>query len=217
MYSRFLSKFRPIDFLIIVTKINLISLQIKDVKMKKGTVLLVVFAFVAGILVTVILSNLNKISPNNQQPVSQQATQSIDHQQRIKALEEIVAREPNNRRAWVELGHSYFDSKDPMKAIEAYDKALALDSNDADVLTDQAIMYRQLGWYEKAIEGFKKANNLNPQHTNSLFNMGIVYMQDLGENEKAKEAFQKFLELVPSGPPAESARRMIEHMEGGHN
>ena len=104
-----------------------------------------------------------------------------------------------------------------MKAIEAYDKALAIDANDPDVLTDQAIMFRQLGWYEKAIETFQQANKLNPNHSNSLFNMGIVYMQDLRDNEKAKEVFRRFLDLVPSGPSADRARKMIEHMEGGHN
>ncbi len=41
-------------------------------------------------------------------------------------------------------------------------------------------------------------------------------MQDLGDNEKAKEAFNRFLELVPTGPSADSARKMIEHMDGGH-
>ena len=77
-------------------------------------------------------------------------------------------------------------------------------------------MFRQLGWYEKAIETFQKANKLNPKHANSLFNMGIVYMQDLRENEKAKEVLRRFLDLAPSGPSADRARNMIEHMEGGH-
>jgi tetratricopeptide (TPR) repeat protein len=185
--------------------------------MKKGTILLIVIAFVAGLLVSIIFSNANKSQPEGQQAINQQAAPSVDFQQQIKTLEEILARDPNNRQAWVQLGHSYFDSKNPMKAIEAYEKALAIDGNDPDVLTDQAIMYRQLGWYEKAIKTFQQANKLNPKHANSIFNMGIVYMQDLGENEKAKEVFHRFLELVPSGPSSDRARKMIEHMEGGHN
>jgi cytochrome c-type biogenesis protein CcmH/NrfG len=185
--------------------------------MKKGTILLIVIAFVAGLLVAIIFSNANKSQPESQQAINQQPAPSVNLQQQIKTLEEILVKDPNNRKAWVQLGHSYFDTKNPMKAIEAYDKALAIDGNDPDVLTDQAIMYRQLGWFEKAIETFQQANKLNPKHANSIFNMGIVYMQDLGENEKAKEAFRRFLELVPSGPSAESARKMIEHMEGGHN
>ena len=37
-------------------------------------------------------------------------------------LEEIVAREPGNRNAWVRLGHNFFDSNQPMRAINAYAK-----------------------------------------------------------------------------------------------
>ena len=188
----------------------------KDVMMKKGTILLIVIAFVAGLLVAVIFSNVKKGQPEQQQVTRQQPAPAVDYLQQIKTLEEIVAKEPNNRQAWVQLGHSYFDTQNPMKAIEAYDKALAIDGNDPDVLTDQAIMFRQVGWYEKAIEAFQQANKLNPKHVNSLYNMGIVYMQDLGDNDKAKEAFRRFLELVPSGPAADRARSMIEHMEGGH-
>lgn len=187
--------------------------------MKKGTILLVVVAFAAGLLVSVIFSNMNKSRPESRQAASQQpapAPAAVDIEQHIKVLEEIVAKEPANRQAWVELGHRYFDSQNAIKAIEAYDQALALDGNDPDVLTDQAIMFRQVGWYEKAIENFKHANELNPKHVNSLFNMGIVYMQDLGDKEKAKEAFNRFLELVPTGPSADRAKKMIEHMEGGH-
>lgn len=184
--------------------------------MKNGTILLVVIAFVAGLLVAVIFSNNKQIQPETRQATSPQTAPAVDFEQQIKTLEEIVAREPNNRQAWVELGHRYFDSQNPIKAIEAYDRALALDGNDADVLTDQAIMFRQLGWYEKAIENFKRANDLNPKHVNSLFNMGIVYMQDLKDFAEAKEAFNRFLVLVPSGPSADQARKMIEHMEGGH-
>ena len=185
--------------------------------MKKGTIVLIVIAFVAGLLVSVMFSNVNNSQPESQQTINQQSTPSVDFQQQIKTLEELLAKDPNNRQAWVQLGHSYFDSKNPMKAIEAYDKALAIDGNDPDVLTDQAIMFRQLGWYEKAIETFQQANKLNPSHANSLFNMGIVYMQDLGDNEKAKEVFRRFIDLDPSGPSADRARKMIEHMEGGHN
>ena len=185
--------------------------------MKKGTILLIVITFVAGLLVSVIFSNVNKSRPEGPQAINQQTAPSVDLQQQIKTLEALLAKDPSNRQAWVQLGHSYFDSKNPMKAIEAYDKALAIDGNDPDVLTDQGIMYRQIGWYEKAIEAFQQANQLNPKHVNSLFNMGLVYMQDLGENEKAKAEFQRFLELVPTGPSADRARNMIEHMEGGHN
>jgi len=185
--------------------------------MKKETILFLVIAFGAGLLLSAIYLNVSKSQPEIQQAPSQGTLPEFGLQQHIKTLEDLLASDPSNRQASVQLGHRYFDSNNPMKAIEAYDKALEIDGNDPDVLTDQAIMFRQLGWYEKAIETFRQAQAVNPQHANSVFNMGIVYSQDLGDLEKAKEAFNRFLVLVPSGPAADRAREIIEHMEaGGH-
>ncbi len=182
--------------------------------MKKETILLVVVFSVVGMLVGLMLSNSKeKVAPATQ--VSS-AAPTINYQQKIRSLEEIVAKEPENRKAWVELGHNYFDSDQPMKAIEAYDKALEMDGNDPNVLTDQGIMYRRFGWHDKAIANFKKANSLNPEHPQSLYNLGIVYRDGLQDKEKAKEAWTRYLQVVPAGPGADKVRTMLDHMENGH-
>lgn len=182
--------------------------------MKKETVLLIVICSVVGILAGVIISNSKDKSAAGAQTVA--PASAINYQQKIGALEEIVSREPENRQAWVELGHNYFDSNQPMKAIEAYDKALEMDDNDPDVLTDQGIMYRRFGWFDKAIANFNKANSLNPEHPQSLYNLGIVYRDGLQDKEKAKEAWTRYLKVVPSGQGADKVRVMLDHMENGH-
>lgn len=184
--------------------------------MKKETVLLLVITLMIGILGGIIFTNARKDSATgNNQPTSA-AAPSIDYQQKIKALEGILVKEPNNRNAWVQLGHNFFDSDQPMKAIEAYDKALALDGNDPNVLTDQGVMYRRVGWADKAIENFNQANKLNPRHAQSLFNLGIVYRDDLGDKEKAKDAWTRYLAIAPAGQGADQVRTMLQHMETGH-
>ena len=183
--------------------------------MKKETILLITIALAVGTLAGVIFTNANKNNITaDSQPAS--AAPSIEYQQNIKHLEHILAKEPDNRNAWIQLGHNYFDSNQPMKAIEAYDKALNIDGNDPDVLTDQGIMYRRVGWFGKAVENLEKANELNPRHTQSLYNLGIVYRDDLGDKEKAKEAWTKYLEIAPSGTDSDQVRTMIDHMENGH-
>ena len=186
--------------------------------MKKETILLVVITLAIGALGGIIYTNAQKdLSSGEQgQTFNPASAPPVDYQQQIKTLKEIVAREANNRQAWVQLGNNYFDSGDPMKAIDAYDKALKLDDKDPDVLTDQGIMYRRVGWFDKAVANFLKATELNPQHVNSLFNLGIVYSQDLGEKEKAKQVWARYLKLVPSGPGADRVRTMLDHLENGH-
>ncbi|SEA48590.1 Tetratricopeptide repeat-containing protein [Desulfuromusa kysingii] len=182
--------------------------------MKKETILLVVITMAIGILSGVIFTNAKKHTGTENQQFA--PVPVIDYQQKINNLQAFLTKEPTNRNAWVQLGHNYFDSNQPMKAIEAYDKALEIDSHDANVLTDQGIMYRRLGWFDKAIENFKQANTLDPRHVQSLFNLGIVYRDDLGDRDKAKEVWTTYLEISPIGNEADRVRNMIDHMENGH-
>lgn len=181
--------------------------------MKIETILLITVVLVVGVLGGIIYSNAKKDS-GAKPPISSVPTKN--YQQEINALLQVVDKEPNNRQAWVQLGHNYFDSGNPMQAIDAYDKALELDANDPNVLTDQGVMYRRVGWFDKAIANFVQASRLDPSHVNSLYNMGIVYSQDLDDKIKAEEAWNRYLDLVPTGPAADKVRTMIDHMKNGH-
>lgn len=182
--------------------------------MKKETILLIVVTMAVGALGGVIFTNTKRNTSIDTPSVA--AAPYIDYQKNINNLEAILAKEPTNRNAWVQLGHNYFDSNQPMKAIEIYAKALEIDGNDPDVLTDQGIMYRRVGWFDKAVGNFEKANALNPRHVQSLYNLGIVYRDDLTDQDKAKEAWTRYLAISSVGKEADQVRTMIDHMENGH-
>ncbi|PLX99719.1 MAG: hypothetical protein C0622_10075 [Desulfuromonas sp.] len=186
--------------------------------MNKGSVFLIVITLVVGVLIGVIYSNWKKDTaspapaPAMTTAVQGTATAPVNQQQQIDMLEGIVAREPGNRNAWVQLGHNLFDANQPMKAIDAYAKALAIEGNDPNILTDQGIMYRRVGWYDKAIANFEKANKLDPSHQQCLYNLGIVYRYDLQDFAKAAEAWERFLALNPVGPGADRVRADLEFL-----
>ena len=183
--------------------------------MKKETLLLVVIVLVVGVLVGILVSKAGKGPGKTAQAPSappQAGAPAVNHQQTIKMLEGLVANDPNNRNAWVELGHNYFDSDQPVKAIEAYDKALALGPNDPNVLTDQGVMFRRMGQYDRAIANFSKAAVLDPTHVQSIYNLGVVYRYDLKDFPKAMEAWSKFMALNPSGPAADQVRSELQAM-----
>jgi len=177
----------------------------------KQNLVFILAALIVGVLVGVIFSNLGGRKTSGPPPQQGGAPPAmINNQQEIKILTDVVAREPGNRNAWVQLGNSYFDSNQPVPAVDAYAKALELDGNDPNVLTDQGIMYRRLGWYDKAIENFEQATKLQPQHAQSLYNLGLVYAQDLKDYEKAIAAWERYLKVNPSGPGADQVRRDLE-------
>ncbi len=185
--------------------------------MKKETAALTVIVLVIGILLGVIYSNWRKDSASPTSGVQTSPPAVVNYQQKISMLEDIVTKEPGNRNAWVQLGHNYFDSDQPMKAIDAYQKALELDDKDADILTDQGVMFRRVGWYDKAIANFKKASELVPSHQQSLYNLGIVYRYDLKDFPQAVTAWEKLLAINPSAPGADQVRREIEFLKNHPN
>jgi cytochrome c-type biogenesis protein CcmH/NrfG len=178
--------------------------------MKKETILFVVIALAAGILIGVIFANFKKDSSSPVPAVNLVPAPVVNQQQQTAILEEIVAREPDNRNAWTELGHIYFDTDQPMRAIEAYAKALELNGNDPDILTDQGVMYRRVGWFDQAISNFEKAHRIDNNHKQSLYNLGIVYRYDLKDFAKAITVWEQLLAIDPDSPGANQLRAELE-------
>jgi cytochrome c-type biogenesis protein CcmH/NrfG len=128
---------------------------------------------------------------------------------RIKATRAILDQDPRNDKAWISLGNDYFDLQQARESVDAYAKALALAPDNPDVLTDQGIMYRQLKDYPRAIADFKQAGKLDPRHLQSLYNLGIVYADDLEQPQEALKAWNRILVIAPAGPLADQARAAI--------
>lgn len=172
-------------------------------------------AFVAGLLVGLVIGDAKKNQTVQVAGQAVSAQQAIPNTTQLDLLNSLVAKEPNNFNAWVQLAHHHFDANQPMEAVKAYGKALELHPNDADLLTDQGVMFRRLGWYDKAVESFSRAAELDPKHIHSLYNLGIVYRYDLNDIPKAIEAWSRYLQRDPQSESAESVRRELDQMRVG--
>ncbi len=181
--------------------------------MKKEQILVAVIALVAGLLLGVLFFGSKKDSAPVDGGVPMGGGAPADYRQRISEVEKIVAKEPNNTQAWIQLGNDYFDTDQTQKAINAYGKALELDPNNANVLTDQGVMYRKMGWFDKAIANFEKAQKLDSNHLQSLYNLGVVYAQDLKQPAKAAEAWGRYLKLDSTSPTAQQIKGMMEQLK----
>jgi cytochrome c-type biogenesis protein CcmH/NrfG len=156
--------------------------------------LIFIAGFLAGVVFTVYRTGDAPTgapgSPQqNQQALSQQQSEAILH------LEAEVTAHPDNFDAWTQLGHLYFDTDQPEKAIAAYTKALELHSGSADLWTDLGVMYRRNGDPAKALESFDKAIAMDSAHLQSRFNKGIVLHFDLDRTEEALDAWRSVLAL----------------------
>ena len=149
------------------------------------------------------------------QPQAQAAKLTAEQTQQLLQLELAVQKNPNNIEAWTTLGHLYFDSDQPDKAINAYNKSLALAPNNPDVLTDLGVMYRRAGNPQQAIASFDKAIAVNAKHETARFNKGIVLLYDLKDQPGAIAAWQGLVSLNPmaTAPNGQLISEMLKEMQ----
>ena len=93
--------------------------------------------------------------------------------------------------------------------------ALALKPMQVDVWSDIGVMYRRVGRYDKAVEAFGHAAALDKTHITSRFNMGIVYLHDLGDRDAALKVWKELLALDPDAksPTGQSLASMVNDLE----
>jgi tetratricopeptide (TPR) repeat protein len=113
----------------------------------------------------------------------------------------------------VASGNWYYDRKNWPRAIEAYEKAIALGADNSDVRTDLGNAYRFSDRPQKALEQYEIAQKQNPRHENSLFNQGGLYAFSLNQPEKALEIWREYLARFPQSPNAPKTRELISEVE----
>jgi cytochrome c-type biogenesis protein CcmH/NrfG len=124
---------------------------------------------------------------------------------------------PTSAAAWADLGNAYFDSNQPLEAVQAYEHSLELDPMNAMVWTDLGVMQRRSGRPEKAVEAFDRASRLDPKLEQPRFNKGIVLLHDLSDRAGAVQAWEELLAMNPAAvtPMGGPLRDMVEEIKRG--
>ena len=130
-------------------------------------------------------------------------------------MEQAAKMAPKNAQAWINLGNALMDAQRFGEAVDAYEKALALEPKNVPVLVDQGTCYRGIGKFEKAVQQYQKAIKIDPNFPNGHRNLGVVLGFDLNRKSEGIKELKRYLELVPSGPEADSARQALNTLQSG--
>jgi len=132
--------------------------------------------------------------------------------QQIAKYQDVIAKDPTNQEAIVNLANLNFDLKNYPEATKWYDKAIQKDSKNVDLITDLGSCYLWQNDYGKALEYYNKSLTINPNHFQTLMNIGIARMAT-GDKEGAAEAWQKLVTLYPENPDAQMLKDAIKKLQ----
>ena len=86
-----------------------------------------------------------------------------------KAKEDFIATN------WSEIGRQASDANRWNEALNAYDKAIEINPNDATAYNNRGLVYDNLDKNDMAIADYKKAIELNPEYGDAFNNLGKTY------------------------------------------
>jgi tetratricopeptide (TPR) repeat protein len=128
----------------------------------------------------------------------------------IRELQERVQKNPEDADALLELANMNFDIRNWARAVELYTRFLKLRPGSPDVLTDLGVCLKESAQPERALEAFRGAQKLSPDHWRSLYNEVFVLAFELGRTAEADQALVRLRRLQPGNPAVEKLAGEME-------
>ena len=134
--------------------------------------------------------------------------QQESYSQGAETFAEALRESPSNDDALYYYGRFLLAGKEPGKAIPYLQKAVALESGNADYLFWLGVAYGEKGDREQERRKYLQTLEKDPDHVQALIYLGHNYLRT-GELEKSLKNYQKALTLNPYDPQALYNRGLI--------
>ena len=140
-----------------------------------------------------------------------------DSKSAINEWEKAVALDPKYDDAWIKLGLIYSQVNGLDKAINAYNKALSANDNDAVTHYYLGLLYEgQQGKDNLALaeKNYRRAVEINPGLVNAYYRLAIVLRQEGSNPDEALTLAQNAIKLDPRNAEAQAALGDIYRSRG---
>ena len=129
-------------------------------------------------------------------------------------LEEAALADPADSRSLEFLGSIYMQAGKWQEARRVLFGALARSPQSPRVLTALALAEIHASGADKAIFYLMQALERKTDYAPALFNLGVIYLQEMKDKAQATAYFKKYIEVAGNDPHADYARRIVEDLTG---
>jgi tetratricopeptide (TPR) repeat protein len=171
----------------------------------------VLFGVIVGYMLGVSQSGAGAVPVTAAPPASSVASApvAVVNDQELQGYRNILAADPKNVRANVELANRLYDAGRYAEALPYYQQAYTGDPTNVGVSTDLATALYYAGRPDEALAQFDRSLAIDPKHGQTLFNVGIVKRDGKKDPKGAIAAWERLLASVPEYPDAGKVRTMI--------
>ncbi len=135
--------------------------------------------------------------------------------QQAAELQRMLAQSPDDPRLMVALGNLYFDGGRWTEARMWYERSLELEATDPNVLTDLAVVYRNLQQPDRSLALLDQAIGLDVEHWQAWYNKVIVLHFDLHRHDEAAAALARLKEIAATARDVPDLSGLEAEVAGG--
>ena len=143
-------------------------------------------------------------NPNDEwSAIVAQALAAIYHQVKgnseaaISMLQNSLLLTKNKSQIYEAIADIYYDNNDIDNSIEYYGLALKEDNENPKIFSRLAMAFWEKDMIEKSIIYYSKAIELDPSYDIAYNNLGVVFLDGLGDATRAIEYFKTAIEINP--------------------
>jgi Tfp pilus assembly protein PilF len=137
-----------------------------------------------------------------------QALQTGDLEAAEARLRDVLAQDPQNVAALLNLGVVYHQTGQHSKAIEQFQQVTVLRPNEARAYVNLAAAENALGHVERSEEALLRALEIAPQQPGVHHNLGVIYLKR-SQYGNAMAEFELELAVNPGAKETEAALRAL--------
>jgi len=153
--------------------------------------------------------------PEGHPPVPEQGQAAASVASQSRELQQLLEQNPEDSRLLIALGNLHFDAGDWPDARAWYERALEVGAENPDVITDLAVVYRNLKQPERALENLDRAIQLAPEHWQAWHNKVVILQFDLHLHDEAAQALERLEEIGRSNPAVPDLSSLQQQIRGG--